>query len=291
MKKRTVLIIIASVLLVIVVVGPILINICYKFSGPDWIISEWSAGDMLQYYGMILTALIAIGGVFLTFQDNRKGIKEQSRLDKLPFFSLTALNYFVKNPLFGTSLEKEIKSRGEEIFKPKENKQEYFYREEKVRAVIIEIKDGQAGIKTNISEEDKKLILNGGIAEQQMAPGVIGMVNKRMIYVPIILCNVGNGAALDFRIGFNNLKDGKMEDPKYLSSTSINTGEEFYLGFFVVHKKDENLGVYLLDVKYRDMFWNHYSQSCKFIVEKDDDGVNTSMEVEFKQMMEYEAEK
>lgn len=132
MNKRSVGSIIIAVIMIVLsaVVGPLLIHIAYKITGPCWLVAEWSAGDMLQYYGMIVTAVIAIGGLYLTFQDNRRGIKEQSRLDKLPYFSLTTLNYKVHNPLFGTTLDKEINSK-REILKPKENKKEYFYKEKK----------------------------------------------------------------------------------------------------------------------------------------------------------------
>ncbi len=238
---------------------------------------------MLQYYGMILTAIIAIGGLYLTFQDNRKGIREQSRLDKLPCFSLTTLNYDVRNPLFGVTIDKEINSKGQSVLNPKDHKKQYYYRERKVTAAILKIKDGKACITTQLTEEEKKLIINGGVAEQRMAKGMIGIVNKPMTYVPIIICNVGNGAALDFRIGFNKLIGGQLNMPQYLSSTSINMNEEFYLGFFAIHDVDENTGEYLLEISYRDIFGNYYKQKCKFNIEMDDGTCGTTMEVSFLQ--------
>ena len=116
-----------------------------------------------------------------------------------------------------------------------------------------------------------------------MAPGVVGIVNEPMTYVPIVLQNVGNGAALDFKVGFNNLKDGNLDNPLYLSSTSINEGEEFYLGFFAINEKEENAGEYLLEIIYRDMFDNRYIQTAKFIITFENGTALTNMEVGFKQ--------
>ncbi len=272
-------------ILIAVILGPLIIHILYKLQGPVWLVAEWSAGDLLQYYGMFMTALIAIGGLYLTFQDNRKGIREQSRLDQLPYFSLTTLNYQVRNPLIGPTTDKEIDSKGEKVLKPKDNKQEYYYKEEKLKAAILAIRKGSANIETKLSEADKKLIINGGIAEQRMGPGMIGIVNEPMTYVPILLRNVGKGAAIDFRVGFNNSIDERVENPQYLSSTSINVDEEFYLGFFAVHEKNENAGEYLLEVIYKDIFNNQYTQKTKFIVSWENDTAMTNMEVEFRQEM------
>lgn len=269
-----------------IILGPWIINTVYKMPGQFWLISEWPAGDLLQYYGMIVTAVIAIIGLYFTFQDNRREIKEQSRLDKLPYFSITALNYNIHNPLFGTTTEKNIDSKGEKILSPKCKKQEYFYREEKLKSAIIEIKNGKTCIKTKISETDKQLIINGGVAKQQMGVGVIRLLKEPMTYVPFILCNVGSGAALNFRIGFNKLIDDKLDHPLYLSSTSMNVAEEFYLGFYVAHENNNAEGTYMLEIKYSDMFENEYSQACKFIIEKgDNDGISTNIEAKFKQKM------
>ncbi|WP_034487789.1 hypothetical protein [Butyrivibrio fibrisolvens] len=278
-------IIIVLVIVIAVIAGPIIIHLLFKTVGPSWLVAKWSAGEILQYYGTIITAIIAIAGLYLTFQDNRRSIREQSRLDKLPYFSLTTLNYDVRNPLFGTTTDKEIDSKGEVVLKPKDNKQEYYYREEKLKAALITIRKGVPGIETKIPETDKKLILNGGVSEQRMAQGMIGIVNEPMIYVPIILQNVGNGAAMGFRVGLNKLINGCLIEPKYLSSTSVNEKEEFYLGFFALNEGEENVGEYLLEIIYRDMFDNKYRQSTKFIISYENKSILTNMEVEFKQEM------
>ena len=278
-------IIIVLVIVIAVIAGPIIIHFLFKTVGPSWLVAKWSAGEILQYYGTIITAIIAIAGLYMSFQDTRRSIREQSRLDKLPYFSLTTLNYDVRNPLFGTTTDKEIDSKGEVVLKPKDNKQEYYYREEKLKAALITIRKGVPGIETKIPETDKKLILNGGVSEQRMAQGMIGIVNEPMIYVPIILQNVGNGAAMGFRVGLNKLINGCLIEPKYLSSTSVNEKEEFYLGFFALNEGEENVGEYLLEIIYRDMFDNKYRQSTKFIISYENKSILTNMEVEFKQEM------
>lgn len=279
-KDRNLLIAIVAA----IVIGPIVIHVLYKSSGPQWLVAEWSAGDLLQYYGMLVTAAIAIYGIYLTFQDNRRGIKEQSRLDKLPYFSLTTLNYKVRNPLFGVTTEKHIDSKAENGLKSDKKKDEFFYKEEKIKYAFLIIEKGKSSIRKELDSKNRNLVINGGISEQVMDHGLVSVVSNPMTYVPIILQNVGNGAALDFRVGFNKLVNGKLEAPLYLSSTSINVDEDFYLGLFSNHDKDENVGEYLLEIVYRDMFDNQYKQDTKIIVSSDD-GISVSMEVSFRQRM------
>lgn len=44
---------ISTVVLIIMGV-PVLIHIAYKIPAPSWLASEWSAGEMLSYYGAVL---------------------------------------------------------------------------------------------------------------------------------------------------------------------------------------------------------------------------------------------
>lgn len=57
--------------ILIFLMGAIIIHLLYKFSGPSWVTSEWSAGDALAYYGAVLASVITIFGFYLTFKDNR----------------------------------------------------------------------------------------------------------------------------------------------------------------------------------------------------------------------------
>lgn len=82
------------------ILGLVIIHIAYKLCGPEWLVSEWSAGDALSYYGALIASVITIYGLYLTFMDNRKGISEQSRLDKLPFIGIIMLNQNHRIPLF-----------------------------------------------------------------------------------------------------------------------------------------------------------------------------------------------
>ena len=45
-KDRNLLIAIVAA----IVIGPIVIHLLYKISGPQWLVAEWSAGDLLHYY-------------------------------------------------------------------------------------------------------------------------------------------------------------------------------------------------------------------------------------------------
>ncbi len=65
--------------------------------------------------------------------------------------------------------------------------------------------------------------------------------------------------------------------------TSMRIEEEFYVGFFVIHKKDENTGEFLFEVRYKDVFNNQYKQSADIKINWEDGIVKTDMGIEFLQ--------
>lgn len=62
--------------------------------------AEWEAGDALNYYGVLLAAVIAIWGVYLTIQDSWKNVSEQTRFHELPHLTMDILHQEIRSDVF-----------------------------------------------------------------------------------------------------------------------------------------------------------------------------------------------
>lgn len=74
------------VLLVLSIIIPILIHILYKVDvASDFLSSTWSSGDILQYSGTILAALLAIASVYFTIKETRSSNLENKIIENKPY--------------------------------------------------------------------------------------------------------------------------------------------------------------------------------------------------------------
>lgn len=92
-KKEIVMIVI---LLSLAILVPIIIHILYKFDfGIEFLYSTWTSGDILQYCGCIISALLAIIGVYYTLKENKINDLSNKVLENKPYFrtNLTQLLY------------------------------------------------------------------------------------------------------------------------------------------------------------------------------------------------------
>lgn len=83
-KKEIVMIVI---LLSLAILVPIIIHILYKFDfGIEFLYSTWTSGDILQYCGCIISALLAIIGVYYTLKENKINDLSNKVLENKPYF-------------------------------------------------------------------------------------------------------------------------------------------------------------------------------------------------------------
>lgn len=77
-----------GIALLICVLIPIIIHFCFKVECNNTLfVSTWKSGDMLQYCGTVLAALIAIIGVYLTLDDNRNKNEQNMILNVRPYLN------------------------------------------------------------------------------------------------------------------------------------------------------------------------------------------------------------
>lgn len=73
-------------LIIILIIIPLSIHLLYKLDMKlDILTPTWSSGEILQYYGSIIGALLAIGGVVVTLEHNRQENKKTMKQNVRPY--------------------------------------------------------------------------------------------------------------------------------------------------------------------------------------------------------------
>ena len=240
-------------IVVFIVLGPILIHFAYKIQSPFWISSVWTAGDALSYFGVIVGSIITIIGLHLTFHDNRIGLIEQNRLENLPFLALNILSVKRRNSWTDSAYEKSNSNNSDYI-------KDYFFKEEKLDSILFIIKNHDIIIKSEFTEDEKRNIIYDGYRWADLAKGVMALTKNKLLYIPIQITNVGNGAAIDLKIGLNYLSEKESDSSEYLYVRPINlpVNDSIFVVIYSNNLTEDNNGKFLLELKYEDMYKNRY---------------------------------
>lgn len=234
------------------IVIPVLINVVFKIDfGIEFLRAEWDAGDALSFYGVLLAAFLAVYGVYLSIDYSNRNYRDDLRNQVLPFFSVNSLKTKASNNWLNPIMEKE------EI--PKKNEIQG-YREYKITDYNFALEGGRIALYDGITEKQQKVLDNAGFKWVNNG-GVTMCVASDHICHPLEIENVGNGAAISFRIGFNR-KDTLAKDRKYAPAIPIKVGEKIMVHIFSEDCGNDspNLGDYILDMHYKDIYGNEYSQ-------------------------------
>ena len=99
MNKSKKAIIICSIIVVVLIVAvPLIIHILFSNKSPnDFWSAKWEAGDMLQYAGFIISAVVAIIGIGFTIMYTQKQYHDDVLNGVLPYFSIEVLKQDVKD--------------------------------------------------------------------------------------------------------------------------------------------------------------------------------------------------
>lgn len=248
--------------------GLIVIHIAYKLNGPVWLVSEWSAGDALAYYGALIASIITIFGLYLTFKDNRRGISEQSRLDKLPFLGVTMLDQHYRIPFLDADNAQEMSIESRAFNSTIEG---YHYTETKPDTIFCIISEGSTSCKRSLTKEELSLISHQGLEIVHAANGLSLTTHHKLLYIPLEVTNVGNGAAIDLHFGFNKLDGASKVTERFTPPIPLKVDSELYIAIYADNDAKENCGRYLIEYYYKDIFGNQYIQKQVFEL-----GINSS---------------
>lgn len=263
------------VVLLLILGGPIVINILFKIKSPIWFLSaEWDASAALSYYGAIIAAFLAIYGIFITVKYSQQNYREDVRNRSLPFIVVDMLRSRSIRSIFPT-LETNAK---EDMH---ERKTEGYF-EYKINDFYCILKNGEIEYTTGLTPAQQNLRDNRGIewvASENKNENE--MQRHFCVCIPLEIENVGNGTAIRMRIGLNR-KDTLSKDRQYMQPQSMKPGVIFKFHIFSedCSQNSKNLGKYVLSFCYEDIYLNHYEQNFDLLIAFDKkDGVFCSIDL------------
>lgn len=233
----------------------ILLFLFVVFVLPVIIVKLDNDSNVLSYYGGVIGGILAIIGVFFTVQYSQKQYREDQRNSVIPYFAVNMLHTHFEAPT-------PVYNNGKIGLKNPAPVEPAGYKEYKVTDYYFILDKGKIRAVTGLSENQKKRAHQGGLIRQELSQGVVSVGVANDIYIPITLENVGNGAAINFRIGLN--KSGVAYDKALYSQTlSADKGERITVHIYAedCDEDSKNLGDFELTAKYEDIFGNHYKQT------------------------------
>lgn len=257
-------------LLVIVIGIPVIINESYKtnsgctaFSGYMTIsgyMTMWSAADMLAYYGTIVASFGAAAGVFASIKVATKNYKEDVRARVMPFIAVTP---FERKATVNTmALLKEKVEKTERPAKT-DNTPAVQYDEYKLSQIYFVITAHGIDVKNRLDKHQQTLLEHAGTMWVSQADGGERLQYTDFYSLPLEIENVGNGTAVNLRIGFNRVGDRNTYG--FVRPMMLKQGQTVYIHIFSTADYDIVHGEYSLEFHYEDIYGNKYSQ--KFPVE------------------------
>lgn len=225
-----------------IIIGPLIINECYKSN--TGYLTRWDAADVLSYYGTILSAAGAVGGVFLSLKFSHKQYREDKHRDILPYFSVNTLERNFISPLYsGFDEDEEPQDTTEDSSAYKEYLHNRFFfviSSSGLRYVQKLSEEQETSRKFSLSDEDMEKY--GAIYKDNTS------------YIPIEITNVGKGCAISVTVIIDSPAKKKGASS---TSLSIPVGGKLYVGVFF-HPDVETDEGYLLRIRYSDIYKNLY---------------------------------
>ena len=233
--------IIVSVIVIVAMLGiPFLIHLCFSYHAPnDFIKAKWDAGDILQYVGTILSAIIAIIGIGVTIWYTQKQYHDDVKNGVLPYFSV------------------EISSE-----KPKHingNDQHH------INYVFVIIQDHQYNVKSKMDEELQELLRKAEVYDEGYGASLkIKAPENKILMFDVV--NLGNGPAISFTVSCN-VKTHE-ENADYSLPININQSEKIPVCVLVEDYKNTTSIDFNIIYGFYDIYGTHYFQQHR--IYKDD---------------------
>lgn len=256
-------------MLIGIIIIPLIIHVLFKIHPQYGFFSaEWTAGDVLGFYGILLGAAATVWGVFLSIQYAQSNYKQDLVDHSLPFVTITTMLYKptrtaicsdIVADQYCDSVPKAVNNQPECVSQI----DEYYF--------IIENKN--VSVMANLTEQQKEMVDCGGNFFSINSNGMTVFSTVSLLYAPLIIENVGNGAATTFSVGLYIPPYDKAKNPHCFSiARSLKVGEKIQIGIYSENTPKDNTGDYDLCVSYYDIFGNQYEQLFKYRIIKNDIG-------------------
>ena len=228
---------------------PLIINLAFKINAVTSIFAaEWSAGDVLSFYGSIIAAVVTIIGVYITIDYSRKNFDEDEMNRIRPYMALTHYKFRARKALLGNNTPVETENQGD------------FYEEYKLERIYIVLNESSIEIKDKLEKDQLDILMSGGMHWESGSNGRAALRSYPYISYPFKVENVGCGAAINTVIGFCE----EQKPRRGVSVFTLKPGDSAYLHIFCEDAKKIGNKRYVLDFSYYDTRGNGYSQ--KFLL-------------------------
>lgn len=222
---------------------PFLIHMCFIVSAPVfWMEATWNSGDLLGFYGCILTGIITILGVFCTVQYSQKQYKEDVENRVKPYLVAE-----LKDKKF---LTKDFIDRTD------------------FKVIYIGISDRKVQLKNKI---DMKTYIDNlaDIVESKLDNGKTKHSFRSSNYLVLSLLSCGNGTAINCKV-FCSLKN---ERPEYESIPSVlPVGERLFIVVDLNKLVPKDAGEYSICYAYDDVcdeICEKYNGKMRLVINQD----------------------
>ncbi len=228
---------------------PLIINLAFKINAVTSIFAaEWSAGDVLSFYGSIIAAVVTIIGVYITIDYSRKNFDEDEMNRIRPYMALTHYKFRARKVLLGNNTPVETENQGD------------FYEEYKLERIYIVLNESSIEIKDKLEKDQLDILMSGDMHWESGSNGRAALRSYPYISYPFKVENVGCGAAINTVIGFCE----EQKPRRGVSVFTLKPGDSAYLHIFCEDAKKIGNKRYVLDFSYYDTRGNGYSQ--KFLL-------------------------
>ena len=249
---------------------PILID--YLFKKPaifNWMAVGWEVEHALSYYGSLLAAVATIIGVFISMKAAQKNYREDARNRILPYIALTHMRsqsnynaYVDSMGKAGISSQESNANRSDNSTDSNIESNDIVYREYRLGEIYIIVSPGRIVFKNEFTESQKEKVEKYGTKCQVDEDGSRHLVSEKYISVPCEIENVGSGPAVDLRLAFYRSDSPSSASVNFY--TFQNNNQVIYFHIFSEVENSSVYGEYTLELRYRDIQGNRYSQKYLF---------------------------
>ena len=242
-KKRIIIGCIFALLVLIII--PLIIHTLFSLPAlNDYLEAKWTAGDFLQFYGAIISAVIAIIGIAITIWYTQKNYHDDMLKKVLPYICVEIAK---------EDTVKKISSDGDRYMS------EVFFIVEQEEIIIKNRID-------NIIEE----YLRKCKMHDEKIPGGVAVVAPKNALLPLIIENTGNGTAVGLQMNMQS----DTNESKYTIPINLKPSEKIHLNVIIADFKERKQDRYSLIYSYSDIYKTRYQQTQT--ITRELDGVMTT---------------
>ncbi len=254
----------AAVLFLIIGV-PYIINECYK--AECGYLTMWDAADVLAFYSAILAATGAGLGVFVSVRAANKNYREDARMRILPYIAVTPFERKARVNTFAL-LQEQVEKKSSSTDTKGESAVQY--EERKIERIYFIIDSNKIKVQYELDKHQQEILEHVGHEWIRKPGGVIALQIIDYYSLPVEIENVGNGTAVNFRMGFN--RTGNEALYEYVHPVVLKQNQTLYVHIFSTEGFETVHGDYVLGFSYEDICGNKYKQQFPVKYGKNESG-------------------